>query len=276
MQSLQRDPNMKMPLAFVAGERQAPAPGISGTCICCESPVVSKCGERRIWHWAHKSRRRCDAWWENETDWHRRWKGEFPESWREIVHRAESGERHIADVTTDQAWVIEFQHSAIHPEERRARETFYGKLVWVVDGLSRKRDRPRFLSAWEAGVFAPIGPTLPVRRVSAYDFPRLEEWVTSTASVYFDLGDDEVLWWLLPKRSGQAPVYLAHFPRTEFIELHRRGATEGERGFDRLVEDYRKYVAEYESTYRAPVWISVPPSPFPVRPPSFARRRQRL
>jgi hypothetical protein len=41
--------------------------------------------------------------------------------------------------------VIEFQHSLLKPEERRARIAFYKKIVWVVDGLRRESDRKQFL-----------------------------------------------------------------------------------------------------------------------------------
>ena len=95
--------------------------------------MIAKCGEIKIWHWAHKSRRHCDHWWENETEWHRAWKGLFPDHWQEVVQEDENGVRHIADVKTDQGWVIEFQHSLIKPEERRSRDAFYSKLVWLVD-----------------------------------------------------------------------------------------------------------------------------------------------
>ncbi len=265
---------MKMPLALVDGQRQEPQSEVSGTCICCGDPVVAKCGPKRVWHWAHKNARRCDPWWENETDWHRHWKGQFPKDWHEKIQYAEDGERHIADVKTDQGWVMEFQHSPIKPAERQAREAFYGKLIWVVDGLSRKRDRPRFLKHWEVGAFAPIGPTLPVR-IFPYEFALLEEWGGSTASVFFDFGEEEVLWWLLPKRSAKGPAYLAHFPRAEFIELHRRAATQTEGGFDWLVEAYQKYVADYESNYRPPVWIQVSPQPLPHFQ-RYSSRSQRL
>jgi competence protein CoiA len=114
--------------------------------------MVAKCGEVRVWHWAHKGRLLCDPWWENETKWHRDWKDEFPADWQEIVHAAGDGERHIADVKTDGGWVIEFQNSHIQPEERRSRETFYPKLIWVVNGTRRKRDAEQFLNAFNAGL----------------------------------------------------------------------------------------------------------------------------
>jgi hypothetical protein len=104
-------------------------------------------------------------------------------------------------VKTDHGWVIEFQHSPIKPEERRSREAFYPKLVWVVDGLRRKRDEAQFLKAWEKSEFAPIGPDLPVRRIRSDECARLEEWAGSPAPVFFDFGEEQVLWWLLPKKS---------------------------------------------------------------------------
>ena len=106
-----------MKFADVNGERREAQPGFQGTCPWCSQPMVAKCGEFNIWHWAHQGRRVCDPWWENETEWHRAWKGEFPVNWQEVIHQAENGEKHIADVKTDQGWVIEFQHSRIKPEE---------------------------------------------------------------------------------------------------------------------------------------------------------------
>jgi hypothetical protein len=178
-------------------------------------------------------------------------------------------------VKTDHGWVIEFQHSPIKPEERRSREAFYPKLVWVVDGLRRKRDEAQFLKAWEKSEFAPIGPDLPVRRIRSDECARLEEWAGSPAPVFFDFGEEQVLWWLLPKKSPNGPVYLAHFPRAKFIELHRRTATQMDCGFDALLEAYKKFVADYESNYRPPVLIRVPSQPLPHFP-RYLSRSQRL
>jgi competence protein CoiA len=133
----------KMEFSLVNGQRHEAQPNLSGKCQVCDQPAVAKCGEVKIWHWAHKGRRTCDPWWENETDWHRAWKGKFPEDWQEVVHRADSGEKHVADVKTDQGWVIEFQHSYLRPEERRSRDA----LVWVVGGARRKGDYEKFLNA---------------------------------------------------------------------------------------------------------------------------------
>ena len=113
-----------MKFALAHGQRQEAQPNLSGECPGCGRPMVARCGEVRVRHWAHKGRRHCDPWWENETEWHRGWKDRFPADWQEIVHPDGDGERHIADVKTGDGWVIEFQHSYIKPEERRSREAF--------------------------------------------------------------------------------------------------------------------------------------------------------
>ena len=149
-----------MRFALFDGKRSEAQPGRSGECPACGSPVTAKCGELKVWHWAHQRGRICDGWWESETDWHRAWKRQFPDDWQEIVHRAESGERHIADVKTPDGWVIEFQHSFIAPEERRSRNAFYGKLVWVVDATRRIRDKTQLANSGEAAVPLALGSAL--------------------------------------------------------------------------------------------------------------------
>src|SRR5687767_9065923 len=133
-----------MKFALVDERRLEAHPELSGKCPSCDAQMVPKCGEVKIWHWAHHGRRTCDHWWENETEWHRTWKGYFPVDWQEVIHQSESGEKHIADVKTDQGWAIEFQHSYLKPDERRSRDGFYQKLCWVVDGTRRLRDRMLF------------------------------------------------------------------------------------------------------------------------------------
>lgn len=141
-----------MKFALIDGERREPQPGLTGECPGCGEPVTAKCGTLRVWHWAHKGRLTCDPWWEPETEWHRRWKNLFPVSWQEKVLRSEAtGELHIADIQTPNGLVMEFQHSAIDPVERKSREDFYGHMLWVVDCTRLKSDRPRVdknLSNW--------------------------------------------------------------------------------------------------------------------------------
>ena len=237
-----------MKFALVNGQRQEAQPNVSGECPACKRPMVAKCGEVRLRHWAHKRRLLCDPWWENETEWHRAWKNQFPADWQEIVHLAGNSERHIADVKTGDGWVIEFQHSHIKPEERRSREAFYPKLIWVVDGTRRKGDRTQLISAWKEGL--PVGGNSLVRKAFSDDCGLLREWAVSSAPIFFDLGEMERLWWLFAKISN-VWAYVAPYPRAEFIECHRSTATEKARQFDEFVNDIPKLIADYESQRRA-------------------------
>lgn len=123
-----------MQYALVDGRKSEARRGARGECPLCGHPTVAKCGPRVIHHWAHASRKNCDPWWENETEWHREWKGLFPEECREVSHTALDGEIHRADIKTPTGIVIEVQHSAMTDKERESRETFYQNLVWIVDG----------------------------------------------------------------------------------------------------------------------------------------------
>src|SRR5215510_14461943 len=133
-----------MKYALASDQRVEACPGGRGMCPVCNGEVLAKCGTHRAHHWAHRGIRDCDSWAEEETEWHRSWKNKFPAECQEFVqHDEQSGEKHIADVRTPHGLVIEFQHSHLEPEERAARERFYGNMVWVVDG-TRQRDYPRF------------------------------------------------------------------------------------------------------------------------------------
>lgn len=153
--------------------------------------------------------------------------------------------------------VIEFQHSYIKAEERRSRESFYPKLVWVVDGLRRKRDKAGFLRAWEETV-TPIGANSPVRQVWVHEGALLRDWAGSRAHVLFDLGDEQVLWWLSPN-ADDTWAYVAPISRAEFIETHRRTRTQVARDFDSFVEELIKLVPNYESHRRTQAFEEAPP-----------------
>lgn len=124
-----------MQYAIINGVTVNATPHTVAECQFCGTDMIAKCGDRVVWHWAHRGHRRCDPWWENETDWHRKWKGFFPEAWRERVFFSSDGEKHIADIRTEGGLTIEFQHSSIAPVELRIRNTFYDRVVWIVDGL---------------------------------------------------------------------------------------------------------------------------------------------
>ena len=212
-----------MKFALINGEKAEATKGAKGLCPSCRSELIARCGEVKVNHWAHKGNRNCDLWWENETEWHRSWKGKFPIEWQEVVQRDDSGEKHIADVKTESGYVLEFQHSYLNPEERRSRNAFYSKLVWVVDGARRKADRSQFLKILEEST--PLHVNVPIMHVHFPDECRLlKEWHDSYALVFFDFQEEidteqSKLWFLFPKISS-SDAYLSPFSRVNFIALH--------------------------------------------------------
>lgn len=233
--------------ALINDEKIEAVKGAKGFCPSCGSELVAKCGETNVNHWAHKGRRNCDPWWENETDWHRSWKKSFPKEWQERIHRdEESGEKHIADVKTDSDWVLEFQHSHIDPEERLSRNSFYPKLVWVIDGVRRQRDKSNFHRILEENSSGGVAP--PLKRIFFPDECRLiKEWHSSDAFVFLDFQDvnkenQPIIWFLFP-RTTDKEAYLCPITRVEFIELHN------DNKFDQLVENViSPFIAELKNT----------------------------
>jgi len=224
-----------MKFALADGNEIEATKGAKGLCRYCGSELIAKCGEERIDHWAHKGRRNCDPWWENETQWHRSWKNNFPKEWQEIIHTDEkSGEKHVADVKTDSDWVLEFQHSHIKPEERLSRNSFYPKLVWVIDGTRRKRDKPNFHRILEE--YDTKSEDSRFKRIFGQDDCKLiKEWHECDALVFLDFQDVDdamhpILWFLFP-RIADGDAYLWPISRDKFIDLHSNNK------FDELVEN---------------------------------------
>src|SRR5688500_15519022 len=108
-----------MKLALINGIKVEAAKGLKGKCSNRGPELIAKCGEVKCHQWAHKGIRHCERWWENETEWHRLWKGKFPTDWQEIsLPDHNKNEMHVADVRIEDGLVIEFQHSFINPDER--------------------------------------------------------------------------------------------------------------------------------------------------------------
>lgn len=123
-----------MRYANVDEELKEPSPGLKGLCPGCGNAVIAKCGMIKIHHWAHQSRIDCDRWWEPMTEWHLEWQNKFPKAWRERIFRdQQTGEFHRADVHTPKGLTIEFQHSPLSSQELNSRNTFYKKIIWVVN-----------------------------------------------------------------------------------------------------------------------------------------------
>ncbi len=200
-----------MKYALVDNERREAEPKMRGICPVCSQPVIAKCGEYKINHWAHVAHADCDKWWESETDWHRAWKNNFAPEWQEVIMRdAETGEKHVADVQTSDGLVIEFQHSSIKPEKQRSREAFYKKMVWVVDGKRCPGDIIRFFKEPRYQ----LGKSV---YFECYEeaFPR--NWRDCTVPVIMDFGtppeEPDYLYCLLPKQD-----ILVRILRQDFIK----------------------------------------------------------
>ncbi len=223
-----------MKFALLKDERIEATKGAKGICPSCGSELIARCGEIKIHHWAHK--KKCDDhWWENETEWHRNWKNQFPSELQERIHKDESDEKHIADVKTSSGWTIEFQHSAISREERDSRDNFYNKLIWIVDGTRRKTDIKQFDNLmYDASTHfcncKISNEPLILRIFSGYWLERFrlnQEWGSSKSLVLFDFGKSEVsyrdkyssnkdLWLIHPSKDR---TYITSFSKDSFIEM---------------------------------------------------------
>ena len=183
-----------MQFALVEDVVSDPLPGLKGSCRCCGTPTVAKCGQHNIWHWAHKSLVSCDPWWETETEWHRNWKNKFPREWHECIHfDPGTGEKHVADVKTDCGLVIEFQHSAMKPDELKSREQFYKNMVWIIDGCRGELDLANFRISRGGQIHDnPVAHSLNWwGRSKLFD-----NWIQATKPVFVDFGEN-ILWRLV-------------------------------------------------------------------------------
>jgi hypothetical protein len=258
-----------MRYAIVDGKTVEATKGATGICQLCESPVRAKCGDIRVHHWAHDSRQHCDPWWENETEWHREWKNHFRPDWQEVRRTAHDGEVHIADVRTPAGWVLEFQHSKIDPEERKARERFYGSLIWVVDGRRRKRDETHFLRELSDPVSRHLSS---VAIVPSGKCALLQEWMGSPVHVFFDFGGGSDLRWLWPG-SDETRAFVWPIPRAQFTRSLARVDRYGPSKFEELAQQMKSLVARL-SAPEPPPPHPLDPQPPPPRAP-FVRRATR-
>lgn len=119
--------------------RIRPEKGLTGFCQLCGEKVVSACGDINIHHWRHLNLKNCNSHKENETEWHRNWKNQFPFEWQEVII-IKSGIKHIADIQTNTGLIIEFQNSPISQGEIRKRESFYENMIWIINADNFKHN----------------------------------------------------------------------------------------------------------------------------------------
>lgn len=111
------------------GEKVRAEPNVVAKCSICNEIVVPKYGQIKVWHFAHKSNKDCDDWYELESEWHKSWKDLFPKEQQEVIVG-----KHRADIKLQSGKVIELQSSSISSKEIREREDFYGNMIWILNG----------------------------------------------------------------------------------------------------------------------------------------------
>lgn len=109
-------------------------------CPYCGAPLITKKGEVRQHHFAHKPNHLCSDSWERDksydmSPWHDEWQKNFPKVNQEV--KLSLGEvKHRADVLTGRT-VVEFQHSIMPTKAFEDRNNFYinlnYKVVWLFD-----------------------------------------------------------------------------------------------------------------------------------------------
>lgn len=126
-----------------------PEPGVEAICPLCREPVVAKCGDIMVWHFAHLSRDECDPWYEGETPWHHDWKYSVSPPQREVPlcvradlldHDDDTLYRHRADIIAGDGTIVELQNSPIGVEDIIDRELFYKRMRWVFNVRDVRRN----------------------------------------------------------------------------------------------------------------------------------------
>lgn len=231
-----------MRYSIVNGERIEALPKLSGRCHICGCQTIAKCGEIRVWHWAHKGQV-CDPWYEKETVWHRKWQDCFPKDWHE-VKQERNGQTHVVDIKTAQGWSIKFQYRQLKSEARIERSVFYEKLVWVVNGTRRDRDKKVFSKLLNDLNLVRMKKAR-VWRVHLDECILLKEWSRIIVPVFFDFGGED-LFCLLPSAQGVCG-YIVAFSRIGFVTLHNDAGQQ--KDFEYWIDYLNNSVVQYESNH---------------------------
>jgi Competence protein CoiA-like family len=118
--------------ATINGVKILPFPGGRAVCPNCGQGMIAKCGEINVHHWAHEAAVDCDPWSEGIGAWHLSWQETVAKEFVEVQFGG-----HRADILGNSDTIIELQHSSISPDEIRAREWYYGNMVWLFDATHR-------------------------------------------------------------------------------------------------------------------------------------------
>lgn len=185
-----------MLFAIIDDQKIEPIPNTHAKCPLCEEKVLSKCGEIKVWHWAHFKGKSCDSWYEPETHWHKNWKMTFGKENSEIKIIKENC-WHVADVLTKEKVVIELQNSAIQKNIIRKREEFYGeKMMWLINGIKFKNNF--YIKDWdnELNWWSSQHNNCKHRngkKMFKWDYPR-QSWKDTQRHIFIDFHDESLFW----------------------------------------------------------------------------------
>lgn len=219
-----------MLFALVDGVKHEATPKSRGKCPLCQQEVLSKCGEIKVWHWAHYKDESCDSWYEPETEWHKNWKLIFGKDNCEIVI-SKNGTRHIGDVLTKGNVIIELQNSPIQKSVIRSREIFFGeKMIWVVNGKhfkdnfwippSRFYFDKNYLRTSSGFINKTTGETVPFSQSKVnftWSWAR-QSWKEVQRPLFIDFGDENLFW--VKKGMGMKNGNGIHVNKKKFIKKY--------------------------------------------------------
>jgi len=129
-------------------ERIRATKNAAAVCPECKESLIPKCGDIKIWHWAHKHESNC--WYSAHpmTLFHLAWQDlalkqgydvevNFKDDSGKIIHRA--------DILTKDNRIIEIQHSDISSKEMIQRSEFYKSkqlpVDWIIDDNKRYKEK---------------------------------------------------------------------------------------------------------------------------------------
>lgn len=239
-----------MLFAILDGKKVEPIPNTHAKCPACGEKVLSKCGEVKVWHWAHFKGKSCDSWYEPETYWHKYWKLTFgKENSEKKITKGDTW--HIADILTNEEVIIELQNSSIQKGVIRKREEFYGeRMIWLINGI--KFQKNFYIKDKESDF--PIGQSYQIncnsllgRKMFKWDYPR-RSWAGSRRHIFIDFHEEWLFWvkkgfgtkWgegifvakqdFISKYGGDFNMYLRLFRNYEFLTNRRNLRFMGEKG----------------------------------------------
>jgi hypothetical protein len=185
-----------MLFAKLNNEKIEPIPNANAECPLCGEKVLSKCGEIKVWHWAHINGKSCDSWYEPETHWHRNWKLTFGKENIEIKKIKEDC-WHVADIFTNEEVVIELQNSPIQKNIIRKREEFYGeRMIWLINGIKFKenfyiKDSENRINFWST--IHDNCKNREGKKIFKWNYPR-KSWEDSKRNIFIDFHDESLFW----------------------------------------------------------------------------------